>query len=207
MANFAQSLLQLNIDGRILRLREKAKLGRDPSCGDETLNFLLYTVQSLRPERILEIGTAEGLSGAAMLLSAPNAKLTTVELEEERYLAAKKNFADLGVSDRVNAILGDAGEVIGCLTEEYDLIFLDGPKAQYLHYLPRLKQLLCRGGVLFADDVLLYGWVDGKEPTPAKRRSIVEKIRAYLFAVTSDPSFRTSILDIDEGVAVSVKTV
>ena len=41
----------------------------------------------------------------------------------------------------------------------------------------KLKRLMKAGSVLFADDVLLYGWVSGAEPTPPKRRSIVDKIR------------------------------
>lgn len=60
------------------------------------------------------------------------------------------------------------------------------------------------GSVLFADDVLLYGWVSGAEPTPPKRRSIVDKIRGYLKAVTEDTDFLTSVLDIGDGVALSV---
>lgn len=202
---FIQSLLQLKTDERIIKLRENAKSVRDPSCADETLNFLLYTVKTLNPEKILEIGTAEGLSGAAMLLACERAKLTTIEFNEERYFTAKKNFTDLSLSDRVDLVLGDAGEVIDCLSGTYDLIFLDGPKAQYINYLPRLKQLLRKGGVLFADDVLLFGWVNGKEETPHKRRSIVEKLKRYLTAVSSDSELITSIFDIGEGVAVSVK--
>ena len=52
------------------------------------------------------IGTAVGLSSVAMLYACPNAKLTTLELEEERYLEAKENFVEFGVADRVNAYMG-----------------------------------------------------------------------------------------------------
>lgn len=81
---------QLRIDARLACLREKAKSGRDPSTPDETLNYLLYTVRTLCPARILEIGTGEGLSGAAMLFAAENARLTSIECDEERFLTAKK---------------------------------------------------------------------------------------------------------------------
>jgi len=57
---------------------------------------------------------------------------------------------------------------------------------------------------LFADDVLLYGWVSGVEPTPQKRHSIVDKIRSYLSVVTADKDFMTSVLDVGDGVALSV---
>ena len=202
---YTKKLVRLKTDERVINLRQNANWVRDPSCEDDTLNYLLYTVKTLNPTRILEIGTAEGLSGSAMLFAAENAKLTTIELDEDRYFKAKKNFADLGLSDRVDVILGDAGEIIEYLNGVYDLIFLDGPKAQYVNYLPRLKQLIRKVGVNFDDDVLLYGWVDCREETPHKRRSIVEKLKMYLEAVSSDEQLITSVLDIGEGVAVSVK--
>ena len=204
MNEYTASLVKLNIDQRIADLR-KAALERDiPVADDETLQFLLLMVKALRPKRILEIGTAVGLSGAAMLLACPEAKLTTMELEEERYLEAKANFAALGVKDRVVAHLGDAGEILAMMDGEYDFVFLDGPKAQYEKYLFDLKRLMKKGATLFADDVLLYGWVSGEQPTPQKRHSIVDKIRSYLQTVTEDKDFITSVLDVGDGVALSV---
>jgi predicted O-methyltransferase YrrM len=139
-----------------------------------------------------------------MLSVCPHARLTTIELEEERYVEAKKNFAELGIDQRVNAYLGDAGEILAMMDGEYDFVFLDGPKAQYEKYLFDLKRLMTKGATLFADDVLLYGWVSGEEPTPQKRHSIVDKIRSYLNTVTNDPELITSVLDVGDGVALSV---
>lgn len=201
---YTASLVQLNIDERIKRKRTEALQREIPVADDETLNFLLLTLAAVKPQRILEIGTAVGLSSVAMLYACPDARLTTMELEEERYLEAKGNFVEFGVSDRVNAYLGDAAEILAMMNGEFDFIFLDGPKAQYEKYLFDLKRLLKKGGILFADDVLLYGWVSGVEPTPQKRHSIVDKIRSYLDTVTKDSSFITSVLDIGDGVALSV---
>ena len=159
-----------------------------------------------KPLKILEIGTAVGLSGVAMLQACKNATLTTMELEEERYLEAKENFKAFGVENRVSAYLGDAGEILAMMDGQYDFVFLDGPKAQYEKYLFDLKRLMKKGAILFADDVLLYGWVSGEEETPQKRRSIVEKIRSYLQVITSDKDFTTSVLNVGDGVALSVYT-
>ncbi len=202
--SYTASLVQLNIRPELARKRAEALARGIPVADDEGLQFLLVTLLASQPRRILEIGTAVGLSGVAMLQALPNARLTTIELEEERYVEAKRNFAEFGVSDRVTAHLGDAGEILAMMDGEFDFVFLDGPKAQYEKYLFDLKRLMKSGGVLFADDVLLYGWVDGKEPTPQKRKSIVEKIRSYLDKVTSDPELTTSVLDVGDGVAISV---
>ena len=201
---YTASLVKLNIDERISARRADALSRGIPVADDETLNFLLLTLAATQPKRILEIGTAVGLSSVAMLLACPSARLTTMELEEDRYLEAKQNFADFSVSDRVNAYLGDAGEILAMMDGEYDFVFLDGPKAQYEKYLFDLKRLMKKGALLFADDVLLYGWVSGEEPTPQKRHSIVDKIRSYLETVTTDPDFITSVLNVGDGVALSV---
>ena len=194
----------MNIDERISARRAEALSRGIPVADDETLNFLLLMLDATKPKRILEIGTAVGLSSVAMLLQCPSARLTTIELEEDRYLEAKRNFADFGVTDRVNAHLGDAGEILAMMDGEFDFVFLDGPKAQYEKYLFDLKRMMKAGALLFADDVLLFGWVSGEEETPQKRRSIVEKIRSYLQVITSDKQFVTSVLNVGDGVAVSV---
>ena len=201
---YTASLVKLNIDERIATLRADALSRGIPVADDETLNYLLVTLKSLRPRRILEIGTAVGLSAAAMLYACPEATVTTMELDEDRYLEAKQNFKKLGVESRVNSYLGDAFEILTMMDGEFDFIFLDGPKAQYEKYLYDIKRLLKKGGVLFSDDVLLYGWVSGEEETPQKRRSIVEKIKGYLDVLTNDKSFMTSVLNVGEGVAISV---
>ena len=201
---YTASLVKLNIDERIATLRADALSRGIPVADDETLNYLLVTLKALRPRRILEIGTAVGLSAAAMLYACPEATVTTMELDEERYMEAKQNFKDLGVESRVTSYLGDAFEILTMMNGEFDFVFLDGPKAQYEKYLYDIKRLLKKGGVLFSDDVLLYGWVSGEEETPQKRRSIVEKIRGYLDVLTNDKSFMTSVLNVGEGVAISV---
>ena len=201
---YTASLVKLNIDERISARRQDALSRGIPVADDETLNFLLLMLRATSPKKILEIGTAVGLSGVAMLLECPDAKLTTMELEEERYLEAKQNFSDFGLTDRVTAYLGDAGEILAMMDGEYDFVFLDGPKAQYEKYLFDLKRIMKKGGILFSDDVLLYGWVSGEEETPQKRHSIVDKIRSYLEVVTDDPDFITSVLNVGDGVALSV---
>jgi predicted O-methyltransferase YrrM len=202
--DYTASLVKLDIHEEIAARRKDALSRGIPVADDETLQFLLLTLAMSKPQRILEIGTAVGLSSVAMLLACPETKLTTMELEEERYIEAKENFAYFGVTDRVTAHLGDAGEILAMMDGEFDFVFLDGPKAQYEKYLFDLKRLMKKGGILFADDVLLYGWVSGEEPTPQKRHSIVDKIRSYLHTVTEDKDFITSVLNVGDGVALSV---
>lgn len=205
MNEYLRSLLHLRQSERLAALREGAKEGRDPCAPDDTLQLLLACARMRAPERILEIGTGEGLTSLALLCECPRAHLVTVEADEARYRTACAYFEEFCVADRVRAVCGDAKDVLEALEEPFGLIFLDGPKAQYAAYFPDLKRLLAPRGVLFADDVLLYGWVDGREEVPPKRRSIVRKIREYLELVCADPDLVTSVVDVGEGVALSVR--
>lgn len=182
-----------------------ANLREIPVSDRETLAFLTALLTALRPVKILELGTAVGVSAAAMLSACKSASITTVEKDKNFVAEARQNFKKLNISRQITLIEGDAGEVIEGLSEQFDFIFLDSAKAQYIKYLPRLKGLLKSGGTLLADDVLLYGYVTGEEQTPKKRKMLVEHIKEYIRAVTSDPDLNTVIINLGNGLAMSVK--
>lgn len=193
------------LDEELKKLRQSAFEREIPTSDDETLCVLLTLLKAIKPRSILELGTATGISGLAMLKACKNAKLTTVEKSEEFFKEAVQNFKNAGVEDRVTAIFGDAGEEILKLERDsFDLIFLDCAKVQYIKYLPVLKELLKDGGTLIADDILLFGYVTGEAEVPKKRKMLVEHIKEYISAVQTDKDFTTSILNIGNGLAVSV---
>lgn len=193
------------ISERLQRLREDAFAREIPISGDETLCFLLTQISAANAKNILEIGTATGVTAAAVLEVCKNAHITTIERDRAFYDEASSNFNALGLTERVTQIYGDAGEALPALSGEFDFIFLDSAKVQYVKYLPHLKRLLKHGGTLFADDVLLYGYVTGEVPTPPKRKMLVTHIEEYIQAVTSDKELVTSVVNIGNGVALSVK--
>lgn len=185
-----------------LRLRAAAKQGRDPTSADETLLYMLSLCEELAPKRVLEIGAGEGVT-ALCLLEKTQADYVGIELDAARAERARRNFADFGFETRVHLYEGDAGEILPLMSGAFDLIFLDGPKVQYLRYLPDCKRLLRKGGVLLSDDVLLFGWVTG-EP-PKKRRMLAVHLREYLSALEQDKELSTQVLSLGEGLAVSCK--
>ncbi len=188
-----------------LKIRKSAFEREVPVASDETLNFLCAFAAAKNPQTILEVGCAVGATGVCLLNICKYAHLTAIERDEKFYAEAKDNFAFASLSDRAEIILGDANEVVKTLTGKFDLIFLDCAKVQYIKLLPYLKRLLKKGGALVADDVLLYGWVNGEKPVPPKRRMLVTHIREYLDAVTADEELITSVIPVGDGLAVSVK--
>ena len=194
-----------DISKELQALRESAFERSIPTADDETLQFLLTFLSAAKPKNILELGTATGISGIAMLNACPEAHLTTIEKDENFYNEAVNNFKCFGVNMCVDAIFADAGEAIDKLSGTYDFIFMDCAKVQYIKYLPRLKKLLKKGGVLLADDILLFGWLTGEEEVPRKRKMLFQHICEYVQAVTADEELCTTILNTGDGLALSVK--
>jgi predicted O-methyltransferase YrrM len=190
---------------QIIALREKAKAQGEPVLRDRSFELLLKTVKNNRPERILEIGVNLGLSGIAMLLTSPDSKLTGLELDEQKIALAKENYKKFGVFERAKIFHGDAGEIIPVLTGEYDFIFLDGPKGHYYEYLPNLLAVLKKGGILFADNVLFRGYVDGKVKTPHRFNTTKHSMENFLNAICNDSNLKTTIIDMEDGVSITEK--
>jgi len=190
-------------------LQQLEKFARErhvPVMLDDTKQLLSDTVAALQPTRILEIGTAIGYSGIVMLTAAPFATLNTVELDEPTAELARKNFAQAGVDARVNLFVGDAREIVTKLTGAYDFIFLDGPKGQYLAFLPYLTDVLQTGGTLFCDNVLYKGLV---EHVPENKRhkhiTVARNMHAFLAEIMDSPRFQTTLYRIGDGVSISKK--
>ena len=186
-------------------LRVHYKESGIPTILDESLSELLLMVSIKNPENILELGTATGCSGTAMLLTQKTAKLTTIEKFENSRQEAVKNFKKFGVMDRVTSILGDSYETALTLTGEYDFIFLDCNKASYTRLLPVLKNLLKKGGVLFTDNVLFRGYVSGEVKTPKIYNSLARKIREFDEILASDIDLITCFFDVGDGISISYK--
>ena len=197
-------LNKLRVSDYCARLRKSAHEREVPTASDETLNFLLTLALLKKAENILEVGCAEGITSLALLDILKCAHLSAIEREEKFICAFKSNLeAYVG---RYTLLEGEAADI--CLTlpdEAYDFIFLDCAKVQYIKLLPELKRILKKNGVLVADDILMYGWVNGEVETPQKRKMLVQHIREYIEAVTNDGQLQTSILDIGNGIAMSVK--
>lgn len=187
------------------KIRRQAFAREIPIAGDEALQFLICQTAALRPERILEIGSATGCSALAMHHACPTAKIITVEHDAAFCREALQNVKDCGAEESITVVFGEAADVIKRLAPPFDLIFLDCAKVQYIKLLPTLKLMLSCGGTLIADDVLLYGWASGEAEVPPKRRMLARHIEEYLEAVTTDPDLTTCVVKVGDGMAVSVK--
>lgn len=190
---------------KIKELRRQAAAEGDPVLRDNSFELLLQTVKKHRPQTVLEIGVNRGLSGIAILVSQPTARLTGIEIDDTAISRAKANYKAFGVEDRAKIFHGDASEIIPVLTGTYDFIFLDGPKGHYFEYLPYLLTALNKGGILFADNVLFRGYVDGSVKTPHRYATTKHSMENFLSAIMNDKNLRTELYHIEDGVSITEK--
>ena len=175
-----------------------------PVIKDEGALFLEEFIKDKQPNKVLEIGTAIGYSGSLML-NAGAKELITIEINEDSAKKAEENFRNLDLWDRVEILLGDAKDILPKLNQKFDVIFLDGPKGQYVKYLPSLLSLLQVGGYLIADNVLFRGMVKSEEIIPHRYRTLVNNLRKFLKEIENDKRRETCVHDIGDGLSVSCK--
>lgn len=194
-------------DDLLTRIERDAVKDLVPIIRTETQQFLKTLLAMYKPEAILEVGTAIGFSSILMARSNPvPCKITTIENYEKRIPVAKSNIHKAGLSDVITLIEGDAAEVLKELTGPFDFIFMDAAKGQYIHFYPEVKRLLRQGGVLVSDNVLQDGEIiQSRFAVTRRNRTIHKRMREYLYELTHDEAFTTSILPLGDGVTVSVK--
>lgn len=174
-----------------------------PFVRPSTEELLKELLKNTQPKSILEIGTFLGYSASLMAEICSDAKIITLEKNEQNFLDAQKNLATVKNVEIVNC---DALEFLENRQDlKFDFVFLDGPKGQYFKYLPYLKQMLSIGGILVADDILFYGLVDSQQKIEHKHRSLVNNLRKFINMIKNDVDFETKIYDFDDGVAVITK--
>lgn len=202
MAVFIDSLDKGN--SSLLNTIEKEALeAQVPIIRRPTQSLLKFLLALIRPARILEVGTAVGFS--ALLMSeygVENCRITTIEKQKDRILAARENFRRAGREGRITLLEGDAGEVLKELEGSYDMIFMDAAKGQYPEFLVAADDILKPGGLLVADNVLLNGWVVDLQYPRHRQKTMVYRMKAFLEHFKEDGRYQCSVVPLGDGVAI-----
>ncbi|MBR6229375.1 MAG: O-methyltransferase [Eubacterium sp.] len=193
----------------LLDMEKHAREHNIPVIERGTGDILRYVLNTVKPKSILEIGTAIGFSALFMRECLPgnDVKITTIEKIEARYEQAQVNFDAYDTSHQITLIRDEAADAIRRLKvagEKYQVIFLDAAKGQYISFLPTLLELLEVEGVLVSDNVFHEGTVmNSRYAVNQRDRTIHERLREYLKAITDSEQLESLIIPVDDGVAIS----
>lgn len=189
-------------------IEKEARKNGVPIIRKEMESFLRVMLSIKKPMRILELGTAVGYS--AILMSEyinEKGQIITIENYDKRIPIAKENIKKAGRENVIKLLEGDAMEIMPTLErDQFDFVFMDAAKAQYIHFLPEVLRLMKKDGVLITDNVLQEGdLIQSKYVVRRRDRTIHKRMREYLEVVKNHPQLETSIVPIGDGITMSVK--
>ena len=206
LENYLNNLLP-KVDGELGLLQQKSYDEGVPIIPNEVVRFISVLLSIKKPKKILEIGCAVGFSSSFMSnFLQEDGYITTIERYPVMIEKAKANIKSLNLENKITLIEGDANDVLKTLDDEYDVIFMDAGKGQYINILPDVYRLLKIGGIIIADDILQNGDVaKPKEEIVKRQRTIHYRLNDFLYEITHNKCLDTSILTIGDGVAICYK--
>ncbi len=192
----------MSIENELKKIEEYAKENHVPIMEKEGITFLTDYIQKHSIKTILEIGSAIGYSAIKMALLDPEIQVVTIERDEERYKEALKNRKIFHLEKQITLLYQDAFDVE--LNDQFDLIFIDAAKSQYVKFFEKFKKNLKKDGVIISDNLNFHGYTHQKERIQSKNlRQLVGKIRNYIQFLEENEEFETTFFDIGDGIGVS----
>jgi predicted O-methyltransferase YrrM len=165
------------------------------STAPEDAMMLRILIESAGAKRGVEVGVAAGFGSINMGIGfeRTGGHLFSLEIDPKRAEDSRQNVAKVGLEKTVTVMQGDALQVIPTLKGEFDFIFIDANKPDYLKYLKAIEPKLKKGAVVVADNVIVSA------------RAMAD----YLDYVQTSPNYDTVIirasLEKKDGMAISYK--
>jgi len=167
-----------------------------PIMQKDGMNFLIEYLQQHKIKSVLEIGSAIGYSALMMAAAVENLHVETLERDPERYEKAIQNIEASGLAQQVIIHLADALEFQP--TKHYDLLFIDGAKAQYQKFYDRYKSFV---DIVIVDNLDFHGMVDHVEDIKNRNtRNLVKKIILFRSTLEADPTITINYYQRGDGI-------
>ncbi len=190
-------------EGLLTEIEEYAKVNEVPIAQPETIKLIENLIHISPSKKVLEIGSAIGYS--SIIMANAGADVTTIERDENMFEPLFSNIEKAGHSEHIHVFKGDALEILDTLEGQYDFIFVDAAKGQYLEFLPHCMRMLKVGGVMFSDNILYKGMVATDELYKRRKVTIIRRLRKYLDTICNMDELNTVIVPIGDGAAISYR--
>lgn len=163
-------------------IRDFPRIGLNTAPGDA--KFLELIVEISGAKSGVEVGAATGYGAIHMgrAFERNGGKLVTIDIDPEMVKATRENLAKVRLHETVEVIEGDALEVLPKLEGQYDFVFIDAVKRDYLKYFRTIEPRLRPGAVIVADNVI---------------RS-ADAMRDFFEAIEQDPRYEMTTLRTSE---------
>ena len=164
--------------------------------GAQVASLLGFLIKSLGVRRILEVGTYTGYSALSMAENLPeNGELITLDVNPETNALARSYWAKSPHGRKITAFVKPALETIAELKGEFDFVFIDADKTNYLNYLKAILPKLSARGVVVADNTLWSGKIlNISDQTPE-----TNAIREFNDFVRESANLQSTLLPVRDG--------
>jgi predicted O-methyltransferase YrrM len=154
----------------------------------------------INPEKILEIGTYTGYSAICLAKGLKETGiLHTIEINDELEDFISKYLLKSGLENKIKLYFGDARKIITEINEQFDLVFIDADKREYLEYYNIVLEYVKPGGFILADNVLWSGKVIEQEsPEDLHTKRIIE----FNEFIKNDDRIEKVILPLRDGLTL-----
>ena len=162
--------------------------------------FLSLISKIKSPLHILEIGTYTGYGTLCLAEGlATNGKIFTIDRNEELINIQNKYFEESGNRDKIVQLTGNAVDILMDLDENFDLIFIDADKENYIKYFEIVSKKLNPNGIIISDNVL---W-SGKVVEESDNDQETDTLKKFNKLLSKDERFETIILPLRDGLSIS----
>ncbi len=166
-------------------------------------NFLAIISKLIKPFNVLEIGTYTGYSTLCIAKGlSPGGMIHTIDKNEELLQIQNKYFEKSGLRNQIKQYTGDALAIIPKLKFDFDMVFLDADKENYVKYLELISPILKPGGVFLTDNVLWHGKI---LESPENQDRVTRLIDNFNKKILEDKSLKTVMLPIRDGISLTLK--
>jgi len=166
-------------------------------------NFLAIISKLIKPFNVLEIGTYTGYSTLCIAEGLnPAGMIHTIDKNEELLQIQNKYFEKSGLRSQIKQYTGDALAIIPKLEFDFDMVFLDANKENYVKYLELISPILKPGGVLLTDNVLWHGKILESSENQDRVTRLIDNFNKK---IVEDKSLKTVMLPIRDGISLTLK--
>lgn len=182
----------MNIDIFLKDLKKHGIENEIPNISETNARFLRDLIKIAKTKNMLEIWTANWFSAINFALELKEiwGKITTIEFSKLSYDIALENFKIAWVSETINALNGNALDIIPALEETYDFVFIDGMKRRTKDFLELVWNKVIPGWIIIIDDVIKF------------REKMI-----WFWEYLEDNQIKYNIIpiDIDDGIVMIIK--
>lgn len=167
--------------------RDEKMLNITPETGE----LLALLVRAVKARRVLEIGTSNGYSTLwlADAARAVSGTVVTVEVSAAKAELARRNFERAELAEWVRQEVTEAGQFLARQQPQFDMLFLDSDREQYVSWWPWIQAALVPGGLLVVDNAVSHS----------------AEVEGFLAQVRATPCWLTAVVPVGNGEFVALK--